>query len=68
MEGMAQEELLEQWERAGEPFDPTVASNSDEAVFIGQQMHGDTVIIGQEDNGEWLTTQDMGPLELSDCR
>lgn len=68
MEGMAQEELLEQWERAGEPFDPTVATDSEKAVFVGQQMLGDTVIIGQEDKGEWLTTQDMGPLELADYR
>ena len=68
MEGMAQDELLEQWERAGEPFDPTVATDSEKAVFIGRQMLGDTVIIGQEDKGEWLTTQDMGPLELADYR
>jgi hypothetical protein len=31
-------------------------------------MLGDTVIIGQEDKGEWLTTQDMGPLELEKYR
>ena len=68
MEGMAQDELLEKWERAGEPFDPTVATDSEKAVFIGRQMLGDTVIIGREDKGEWLTTQDMGPLELSEYR
>jgi hypothetical protein len=65
---MAQEELLEQWERAGEPFDPTVATNSDEAVFIGRQMLGDTLIIGREDKGEWVTVQGVGPLELEMCR
>ena len=68
MEGMAQDELLEQWERAGEPFDPTVATDSEKAVFIGRQMLGDTVVIGREDKGEWLTTQDMGPLELEKYR
>jgi len=64
MAGMENQELLEQWEAAGEPFDPTEATSNEEAVFIGRQMMGDTVIIGRENQGEWLTTQDMGPLEL----
>jgi hypothetical protein len=68
MAGMENQELLEQWEAAGEPFDPTEATSKEEAVFIGRQMMGDTVIIGREDAGEWLTTQDMGPLELAKYR
>jgi len=54
------------WNDVGEPFDPTKADSVDEAVYIGQQVLGDTVVIGREDEGEWLTTTDMGPLNLAE--
>lgn len=57
---------MDTWDRVGEPFDPTEADSVDEAVYIGQQMLGDTVVIGKEDEGEWLTTEDMGPLNLAE--
>jgi len=61
-------DIADAWDVADEPFDPTEASDKDEAVFIGQQATGDTVVVGNEESGEWLYTFDMGPLELTDCR
>lgn len=52
----------------GDPPDPTVANSDKEAVFIGQQVTGNTVIVGREDTEEWLFTNDMVPLEVEEYR
>lgn len=51
-----------------EPFDPTEAESTDKAVFIGQKMTGETVIIGREEKEEWLKTSDMRPLPVEEYR
>jgi len=60
------EHIHDKWNNSGEPFDPTEAATTEDAVFIGSQATGDTVIIGREDDGEWITTRDMGPLTLAE--
>jgi hypothetical protein len=55
-----------QWNE--EPFDPTEAESTDEAVFIGQQTTGETLVIGREEKEEWLKTSDMGPLPVEEYR
>jgi hypothetical protein len=57
---------MDKWE--GEPFDPTEAESTDEAVFIGRTPTGETVIIGREDCNEWITTKDMGPIHVEEFR
>jgi hypothetical protein len=44
------------------------ADSTEEAVFIGKQPVGSTIIIGREDADEWVTTDDMSPLSVEDCR
>jgi len=61
-------DIADAWNVAEEPFDPTKTGDKEEAVFIGQQATGDTIIVGKEDRSEWLYTFDMGPLELENCR
>jgi len=65
---MDETDIADAWNVAEEPYDPTQDGDKDEAVFIGQQATGDTVIVGDEESGEWLYTFDMGPLELENCR
>jgi hypothetical protein len=50
------------------PFDPREAENMKKAVFIGQQTTGDTIIIGQEEKEEWITTNNMRPLTIEEYR
>lgn len=40
-------------------------SESRNAVFIGEQAHGVTVVIGREDKEEWIR-QEVPPLFLDD--
>lgn len=54
------------WER--EPFDPTEADSTDEAVFIGQQATGVTVVIGRDESEEWLKTSNMAALPVEKYR
>jgi|APHM01.1.fsa_nt_gi hypothetical protein len=51
-----------------EPYDSSQAENKKNAVFIGQQATGATIMIGREDKEEWLSTQDMVPLDLKEVR
>jgi len=52
----------------GEPFDPTIAKSTDDAVFIGRQFGGDTIIVGREEQDEWIWTSDIRPLKLRQHR
>jgi|APHM01.1.fsa_nt_gi hypothetical protein len=44
------------------------ADSTEEAVFIGKQPVGSTIIIGREDSEEWVTTDDMRPLSVEEYR
>jgi hypothetical protein len=42
--------------------------SNEDAVFIGEQATGTTVVIGREDREEWIRTDDMTPLEVAEYR
>jgi hypothetical protein len=44
------------------------AESEEKAVFIGQQVTGQTIIIGQEEKEEWIRTESMVPLEVEEYR
>ena len=54
--------------RTSEPFDPTKEGPEKEAVFIGRQPTGTTIIVGDESKDEYLTTDSMGALNLAEYR
>jgi len=54
-------DIADAWNVAEEPFDPTKTGDKEEAVFIGQQATGDTIIVGKEDRGEWRWVSRSGP-------
>jgi len=62
--------LADEWAEADESDhlpDPDGCSE-DEAVFIGSQATGDTIVIGRENDGEWISTTDMAPITVVDRR
>lgn len=60
----------EHWDQESEDdYLPTPESESKEkAVFIGQQTTGTTLMIGCEENEEWLSTSNMVALPLEKYR
>lgn len=60
-------EIQAEWanESRKAPPDPTVAENEREAVSI-KQVDGKTVVIGNEETDEWIKTEDLDPLHLSE--
>lgn len=44
--------------------DPAEADSKADAVFIGEQGTGDTVVVGKEEEEEWVLWEDAAPLPL----